>query len=80
MLSLNQGKRETKFQISLLKGGIRMAMWAVAAVVVAHGLYNNKIVMKLLLANITSHNISPTRYVIGSILNKIQPGIILIQL
>ena len=33
-------ERYKKFQISLLRGGIRMAMWAVAAVVVAHGLYN----------------------------------------
>ena len=33
-------ERDKKFQISLLRGGIRMAMWAVAAVVVAHGLYN----------------------------------------
>ena len=41
MLISNQGNERTKkYKISLLRGGIRMAMWAVAAVVVAHGLYN----------------------------------------
>ena len=36
---LNSRKRE-KRKYQLLRGGIRMALWAVAAVVVAHGLYN----------------------------------------